>query len=122
VRTTRKFIRTFAGAMTANDHHQRCEPAANSIRIVTELNGWLSSAAWWWLDAALWQFLEKSFIIAVLQCNTHICACRLKNLRHPVNSFLTNVVQRHKLTSMDLSSQTLYLVEGQIRVRCEAAF
>jgi hypothetical protein len=31
---------------TPNDHHQRCEPAAADVRIVTDVNGWLASAAW----------------------------------------------------------------------------
>src|SRR6266550_7545760 len=29
-----------------NDHHQRCEPAAEGFRIVAGLNGLLASAAW----------------------------------------------------------------------------
>jgi hypothetical protein len=34
------------GPVVLNAHHQRCEPAANDLRIVTELNGWLASAEW----------------------------------------------------------------------------
>jgi hypothetical protein len=62
----------------------------------------------------LWPFLEKSLIVAVLQRNTHLCACRLKNLRHSKNGLLTNVVQSHKLTRVDSPSHTLYLVQGRI--------
>src|SRR5229473_2408284 len=62
----------------------------------------------------LWPFLEKSLIVAVLQRNTHLCACRLKNLRHTKNGLLTDVVQSHKLTRVDLSSQTLYLVQRRV--------
>src|SRR4051812_47730582 len=29
----------------ANDHHQRCEPAAEGDGTVTDINGWLASAA-----------------------------------------------------------------------------
>src|ERR1700674_5545543 len=32
--------------MLANDHHQRCEPAAKGAGIVTDSHGWLASAAW----------------------------------------------------------------------------
>ena len=64
--------------------------------------------------STLWPFLEKSLIVAVLQRNTHLCACRLKNLRHTKNGLLTNVVQRHKLARVDLSTQTPYLVQGRI--------
>src|SRR5437763_3934876 len=62
----------------------------------------------------LWPFLEKSLIVAVLQRNARLCACRLKNLRQTKNGLLTDVVQSHKLTSMDSPSQTLYLVQRRI--------
>ena len=42
-----KPVGIFIMANAANDHHQRCEPAAYNLRIVTELNGWLVSAAWY---------------------------------------------------------------------------
>jgi len=29
-----------------NVHHQRCEPAAMGARTMTDVNGWLASAAW----------------------------------------------------------------------------
>ena len=32
--------------LTPNDHHQRCEPAAEGFRGVSELNCWLASAEW----------------------------------------------------------------------------
>ena len=32
--------------LSANDHHQRCEPAAKGARIVNDMNGWLASAEW----------------------------------------------------------------------------
>jgi hypothetical protein len=38
--------------VSPNDHHQRCEPAAEGSPIGTELNGWLASAAW--CGWALW--------------------------------------------------------------------
>ena len=60
-------------------------------------------------------FLEKPLIVAVIQRDTHLCARYLKNLRYTKNSLLTNVVQRHKFTCMDLSSQTFYLVQGRIK-------
>src|SRR5260370_20171146 len=65
-------------------------------------------------SSSLRPFLEKSLIVVVLQCHAHLCACRLQNLCHTKNGLLTNVVQRHELTSVDLSSQTLDLVQGRV--------
>jgi len=39
-----------------------------------------------------------------------------------MNGLLTNVVQRHKLTRVDLTSQTLYLVQRDIERTAEPLF
>src|SRR5215472_3612430 len=39
-------IRSAVVLIWPNDHHQRCEPAAKRAGTVTDVNGWLASAAW----------------------------------------------------------------------------
>jgi hypothetical protein len=69
VKTIKDFDELVAGvhAQQANDHHQRCEPAADSSRIVTEPNGWLASAAWcgWVMDCRRSPYDNPKRIVSV---------------------------------------------------------
>ena len=74
------------------------------------------------LFSMLRPFLKKPLIVALIQRDTYLCACCPKNLRHTKNGLLTNVIQRHKLMRVDLSSQTLYLVQGHIESATKPLF
>ena len=67
--------------MWPNDHHQRCEPAAEDFRIVTELNGRLASAAWVWLcfPIRLAIALSRCEYKATAQPRQNICARQRDN-------------------------------------------